>query len=210
MDINQMMRQTAQASLEAQLADATTAGDVDKVKAVTKQIADLAVQTAPKAPAFGDAEIKDVLNTKAPWFGTDPKKSAKAMEFMRNMDPKKFPTADAFAEAAIKAVDEEFKPPVQNNGDDEDPGEGEPEAGKPEAKTRKTDGPKEGEASPRQPRRQSGPWVKLSDAPADVQADVKRQADKFLNQKTTKEQREAFEKQALAVHYKKHQAKQGK
>ena len=215
MDLNMMMRQQAIGGLQTALDAAVTNGDTEAARKIADDLAKLAVSSAPKAPPFGDVEIKAELN-KQDWFGVDPKRSAKAMEFGKTMDPKKFATAEAFAGAIVKAVDEEFKPPAAAGaGEDADPEEDpeedkDPKAGEP--KPRKTDGPGEGEGTQRTIRRaNSGPWTKLADAPADVQKEIKRQADKFVSASASKEQREKFIGKALESHYASHQrAKAGK
>ncbi len=223
-----MMREQALSGLRTQLDAAVTNGDTEAARKVTDQIANLTLQTAPKAPPYGDAEIRTALD-KAPWFGTDPKKSGKAVEFGKTMDPKKFATAEAFAEAIIKAVDEEFKPagsaaPKGEEGEEE--GEEnetdeereereaeEAEAAKAARKTRRTDGPGEGDALNGRGaanRRSSGPWAKLTDAPADIQKEIKRQAEKFVPSTAKKEQRDKFITNALASHYAQFQRSKGK
>lgn len=215
MDLNQMLREQASVGLQTQLDQAVTNGDTEAARKISAQIATLAVSTAPKAPAYGDAEIRASLDAKAPWFGTDPKKSAKAVEFGKTMDPKKFASAEAFADAIVKAVDEEFKPAILAPKDDEDEdGEGDDADGEDEEekpvvrKARRTDGPGESDTNGRPRRGSTGPWEKLTDAPREIQAEVKRQADKFAPK--TKEGREAFVKRALEAHQRAHAAKQGK
>lgn len=219
-DLNTMMREQALAGLQTQLDTAVTNGDTEAARKVTDQIATLRVQTAPKAPPYGDAEIRGQLE-KAPWFGIDPKKSAKAVEFGKTMDPKKFATAELFAAALVKAVDEEFpaaggtarKEPPENETDEEreeretaeaEEAEAEAAAAAKKAK-RKTDGPGDDNLRGAANRRGSGPWAKLSDAPADVQKEVKRQAEKFVSGSATKEQRDKFIANALGSHYAQHQ-----
>jgi hypothetical protein len=216
MDLNTMMREQALSGLRTQLDAAVTNGDTEAARKVTDQIATLTVQTAPKAPPYGDAEIRGQLE-KAPWFGIDPKKSAKAVEFGKTMDPKKFATAELFAEALIKAVDAEFKPAgaapaageEDDAGADDDAGtDGDGTEEEPPAapkKPRKTDGPGDDNLRGATNRRGSGPWAKLSDAPADVQKEVKRQAEKFVSGNATKEQRDKFIAKALGSHYAQHQ-----
>lgn len=210
-ELNTMLREHALTGLQSQLDAAVTNGDTAAARKITDDIAKLAVSTAPKAPAFGGPDVYAQLEIKAPWYGVDPKKSAKAEELGKAMKLNKFPTAEAFADALIKAVDEEFKVTpaagVSEGGeDDEDPKDDEDEAGedgkKPVTK-RRTDGPGEGEAAGRAVRSKSGPWTKMSDAPGDVQKDVKRAADKFAPK--TKEGRAAFEAKALEAHYAQHQ-----
>lgn len=218
-DLGTMLREQATAGLQAKLDAAVTNGDMEAARKVSAEIASLAVQTAPKTPPYGDAEIRAQLD-KAPWFGIDPKKSAKAAEFGKTMDPKKFATAEAFAAELIKAVDEEFKPagktneePPENETDEERTAReaAEAEAAETGKKPRRTDGPGEGDAGAGRTRRtSSGPWTKLSDAPADVQKEVKRAADKFVPAAATKETREAYVTNALASHYNIHQQNKGK
>ena len=209
-DLNVMMREQARAGLQTQLDAAVTNGDTAAATKIAEDIAKLAVQSAPKAPPYGDVEIRAELE-KAPWFGIDPKKSAKAVEFGKTMNPKKFATAEAFAAALIKAVDEEFKPaaadpdPADDPEDDpaDDPAEADPPAGK---KKRATDAPGEGDAlgSRTATNRRTGPWTKLTDAPADVQKEIRRTADKFVSSTAPKEQREKFIANALESHYATH------
>jgi hypothetical protein len=217
MDLNVMMREQALSGLQAQLDTAVTNGDTVAARKISDDIAKLQVQTAPKAPPYGDAEIRGQLE-KAPWFGIDPKKSATAVEFGKTMDPKKFATAEAFAAALIKAVEEEFKPAAaaaEEGGDGEPGDEGTDEdAGtdedKPPKKPRKTDGPGDDVLRGATNRRGTGPWAKLSDAPPDVQKEIKRQADKFVSSSATKEQRDKFVANALGSHYAQHQRSKGK
>ena len=216
-DLNQMMREHAISGLQVQLDTAVTNGDTAAARKAADDLAKLAVTTAPKAPPFGQAEITAELD-KQTWFGIDPRKSAKAVELGKTMDPKKFATAAAFAEALVKAVDEEFKPggetkkPLEDETDEDREAREEAEAVAAEAeeakkKTRKTDGPGEGDTLNKGRRTASGPWTKISDAPADVQKEIKRQADKFVSAHATKEQKEVFITKALESHYAAHQRK---
>jgi hypothetical protein len=218
-ELNTMMREHAVAGLQAQLDAAVTNGDTAAARKISDDLAKLAVSTAPKAPPFGDAEIRAELN-KLEWFGVDPKKSGRAIALGKDMDPKKFPSAKAFADALIKAVDDELKPPVktaaegeEGDGEDEE-GDGEDEDAKAAAaakKPRKTDGPGEGDAGVRAAsNRRTGPWTKLADAPADIQKEIKRSADKFVPAGATKEQRESFVSKALESHYAAHVRAKGK
>lgn len=211
MDLNMMMREQARNGLQTQLDTAVTNGDTEAARKITDQIAQLAVANAPKAAPYGSDDIKAELN-KQDWFGVDPKKSAKAMEFGKTMDLAKFPTAAAFAAAVVKAVDEEFKPAKAAEpeeefeevqpGDETDPPTG--ADGKP--KPRKSDGPGEGDGTQRTIRRAtSGPWTKLADAPADIQKEIKRAADKFVPARAPKEQREGYIAKALESQYLIHQ-----
>lgn len=205
MDLNMMMREQARNGLQAQLDAAVTNGDTEAARKVAADIAKLEVSTAPKAAPYTPDDIRAELN-KQEWYGVDPKKSAKALEFGKTMDLAKFPTAAAFAAAVVKAVDEEFKPAAAAGaGEDDEPGD---DDDKGEAKPKKTDGPGEGDATNRSIRRTTnGPWTKLADAPADVQKEIKRSADKFVSAKATKEQRESFVAKALESQYLAHQRK---
>ena len=210
-DLNTMMRDQARAGLQVQLDTAVTNGDTEAARKITDQIAALAVQTAPKAPPYGDVEIRAALDKEA-WFGTDPKKSKAAMELGKNLDPKKFASAEAFAAAVVKAVEDEFKPATPVRSGDEDPenedpenedAENEPE--KPAKKGRRTDGPNSADSANRSARRASGPWTKLTDAPAAIQTEIKRAADKFVPANAAKERRESFIAKALESQYAIHQ-----
>ena len=205
-DLNTMMRDQARAGLQVQLDTAVTNGDTEAARKITDQIAALAVQTAPKAPPYGDVEIRAALDKQA-WFGTDPKKSKAAMELGKNLDPKKFASAEAFAAAVVKAVEDEFKPATPAKSGDEDPENEDPEnePEKPAKKPRRTDGPSSADSANRSGRRTSGPWTKLADAPAAIQAEIKRAADKFVRSNAPKEQRDAFIAKALESQYAIHQ-----
>jgi hypothetical protein len=221
MDLNMMLRQTARNGLEARLTQAVVDGDQEAAKKIAKEMSDLELQTAPKTPAYGDAEIRAELN-KLPWFGVDPRKSAKAMQYGKDLDPRKFSTAEAFAKAVADAVAEDFKPvsetpPKDEEGEGEgEEGEGEGEEGegegedgrdksKPGKPRKRTDGPGESEADGSRPRRTAGPWKKMSDAPPTVQAEIRRTATKLLGARATEDQRKAFEARALQGHYAAHQ-----
>lgn len=220
-DLNVMMREQALTGLNRELDEAVTNGDAEAARKVTDKIARLAVASAPKAPAFNDADITAELE-KADWFGVDPEKSAKVVEYGKTMNPKKFGTAAEFAKALIKAVEDKFKPaaPAAGEGaddegtdgegtDDDAAGDDEGE-GKPAPKKRRTDGPGEGDANARGVARRSGPWTKLSDAPANIQAEINRTANKLLSSSAPKEQREKFVTRALESHYAQHQRTKGK
>jgi hypothetical protein len=210
MDLNMMLRQTARSGLEAKLAQAVVDGDQEAAKKIAKEMSDLELQTAPKAPPYGDAEIRAELN-KLPWFGVDPRKSAKAMQYGKDLDPRKFSTAEAFAKAVAEAVEQDFKPasetPPKDDEEEEDEDEKEEEEeeesdgkDKPEPRKR-TDGPGENDADGSRPRRASGPWKKMSDAPPAVQTEIRRTMTKLLGARTTEDQRKAFETRALESHY---------
>jgi len=221
-DLATMMRDQAVRGLQAQLDAAVTEGNTEAARKISDDIAKLAVSTAPKAAPYGDAEIRGHLDKQA-WFGTDPKRSAKALEFGKTMDPKKFSTAEAFATAIVKAVDEEFKPAATpkkdvdadddpaadddpDTDDDPDADDAEGKSKKPDKSRRRTDAPGEADATNRTPRRaSSGPWTKLSEAPKEVQAEIKRSADKFVPANAPKERRETYIAKALESHYAMHQ-----
>ena len=216
-DLNVMMREHARAGLQTQLDAAVTNGDTEAARKVAADIAKLEVSAAPKAPPYGDVEIKAALETKAAWFGVDPKKSGLALQLGKDMNPKKFASAEDFADALIKAVEDEVKPagkvaPVvdENETDEEKEAREAAEAEAAEAAAaakgkRKTDGPGEGDlGGARAPRAKSGPWTKLADAPSDVQKEIKRVSDKFVSPGAPKEQRENFINKALEGHYARH------
>jgi hypothetical protein len=211
MDLNMMMREQATMSLQTQLDAAVTAGDTEAARKVSEKISQLAVANAPKPPAYTEMEIRQHLEAKAAWFGTDPEKSAKAAEFGKTMNPRKFATAEAFADALIAAVDKKFTPtaPAKDPAEIEDPIDdnegGEPAAAKP----RKTDAPGENEAGRAPARRTSNAvWEKLTDAPPEVRKEVTRVADKF-GPKDDKG-REKYVKTLLATHHRMAQQKKGK
>lgn len=217
-DLNVMMREQAMTGLQTQLDTAVTNGDTAAARRVSEQIAALSVQTAPKSLPFTDADVKAELD-KQDWFGVDPKKSAKVIEYGKTMDPKKFGTAAAFAAAILKAVNDEFTPPAAGKKDppenetDEDREDREAreatEAEEAEAAAAKktgkkiTDGPGEGDTmnARRATGAAKGPWAKLADAPADVQKEIKRTADKMVPAGAPKETREKFIATSLLTHY---------
>lgn len=220
-DLNVAIREQAVLGLQTQLDNAVTNGDAVAARKIADDLAKLAVSTAPKAPPFTGRDVYAVLDSKAPWYGIDPKKSAKAEELGKSMMMAKFPSAEAFADALIKAVDDEFKPASGRTvaeGDDDGEGgaadEGEDDAEPapaPAPKPRKTDGPGEGDGTQRPVvRRTTGPWTKLADAPADIQKEVKRQTDKLVSASAPKEQREKFIRGALEAHYAAHVRAKGK
>jgi hypothetical protein len=186
-----------QTNLTHALDSAVQAGDINAARNATKQIAELAASSAKPAvkPVFTNVDIKNALKEKAPWFGTDPRRSAKAVEFGKNMEPESFKSADDFAEAVIKAVDEEFKPVPTT---EDEPEEREPEEEKTARK--KTDAPSADTGRSATRARSNGPWTKLADAPKDVADIVKSQADKFTRN-ASKEQREKFISNALSTAY---------
>ncbi len=201
-DLTTMLHKQVQENLTRSLDAAVQAGDIAAARNATKQIAELALSTAPapKKPKLADADIREALKTKAPWFGTDPRKSAKAVEFGKNMDPESFSTAEAFADAVVKAVDEEFKPVKEDEPiDDDEPAEDEEKEEKPVAR-KKTDAPTGDTGRSASRGKSSGPWAKLSDAPKDVAERIKGQADKFTRN-SPKEARDKFISMALGSAY---------
>jgi len=222
-DLATMMRDQARAGLQIQLDAAVTEGNTESARRIAADLAKLEVSTTPKAPPYGDTEIRSHLDKQA-WFGTDPKRSAKAIEFGKTMDPKKFATAEAFAAAIVKAVDDEFKPAgapkkeedaTETDEEREEREAAEAEAaeaaGKEKPVRRRTDAPGDADAAGRASRRAtSGPWTKLTDAPKEVQAEIKRSADKFVPANAPKERRETFIAKALESQYAMHQRKAGK
>lgn len=218
-DFNVMLREQARTGLQTQLDAAVTNGDTETARKVTADLEKLAVSTAPKPPAFNNEDIKAELDKQA-WFGIDPRKSAKVVELGKTMDPKKFATAAAFAEALVKAVDEEFKPagravePPENETDEErearETEEQEAAEAAKAAKPRRTDGPNDSDTAGNRARRSAGPWTKLTDAPPDIQKEIKRTADRFVSSTAPKEQRDKFIAKALESHYATHQRTKGK
>jgi hypothetical protein len=220
MDLNMMMREQARAGLQAQLDRAVTDGDTAAATKIADDIAKLALSTAPKALAYGADDIKAEMD-KLPWFGVDAKKSARAMELGKHMDPKKFASAELFAAALVKAVEDDMKPAstaAADDGDDEEAEEDEEteddeeDEKKPAPRRKRTDGPRDGDNPGGSGTRAAsrGPWTKMSDAPADVQKEIKRSEGKFLSSNASKEQRETFVKKALESHYQTHQRNKGK
>ncbi len=214
-DLNVMLLEHAKSGLQAELDTAVTNGDTEGARKIADKISALNSAAAPKpSTAYGDAEIRAELN-KLPWFGVDPKKSGRTIELGKTMDPKKFGTAAEFTAALVKAVDEEFKPapkePPEGETDEEREAREAEEAEAAAAKAKKpraSDGPADGDAAGTRTRRASGPWTKMSDAPADVQKEINRTADKFAPK--TKEGREKFVAKALDAHYSKAQLAKGK
>lgn len=218
-DLNVMLLEHAKSGLQAELDTAVTNGDTEAARKVADRISALNSAAAPKpSTAYGDTEIRVELN-KLPWFGVDPKKSGRTIELGKTMDPKKFGNAADFTAALVKVVDEEFKTAVKNPPENETDEEREARETKEEAdaataakekKPRASDGPSDGDTNgaARTRRTATGPWVKMSDAPADVQKEINRTADKFAPK--TKEGREKYVAKALEAHYNKAQLAKGK
>ncbi len=208
-DMNTLLRNQLNASLTGQLNAAVQAGDIAAAHNATKAIAELAVANVPQqaaaaGPKFSNDDIRKTMQTKAPWFGTDPRRSAKAVEFAKNMEPTAFATVEAFSDALIKAVDDEFKPATEKVDQEiEEDTEEKNEKEKPVTRKR-TDAP--GGDTGRSASRVggSGPWGKLSDAPKETADLIRTQADKFTR---TKEARDKFITTALGVAYTDNQRK---
>lgn len=206
MDMATLLRTQLNHTLTNQLNQAVQAGDIQAAHAATKQIAELAVATTapPKAaegPKFSTEDIKKTMNAKAPWFGVDPKRSAKAVEFAKNMEPTAFKTVEEFADTLIKAVDEDFAPAKQEEVEEtEDEEKKEPVARK------KTDAPSGDTGRSAISSRSSGPWAKLSDAPKETADLIRKQADKFVRDEDKKK---VYIATALGVAYADHQRKTG-
>jgi hypothetical protein len=217
MDMAEMLRSQMQSTLTTQLDAAVQAGDIAAARKASDDLQKLAgTVQKPAAPAFSNADIRAQLKAKATWFGIDPRKSAKAIEYGKTMEPDAFKSAGEFADALIKAVEEDFKvAPAAGDGTGEGAGDGTGEGAgdgagegtgegegeqKPAAARRRTDAPS-GEGGGRgAPRRASGPWTKLADAPKEVADQIKAQADKFTRN-ASKEQRDKFITNALDVAY---------
>jgi hypothetical protein len=213
-ELNVMLLEHAKSGAQAELDTAVTNGDTEAARKAADKISALNAAAAPApSTAYGDKEIRAELNKQA-WFGIDPKKSARTIELGKNMDPKKFGTAAEFTAALVKIVDEEFKvkPAAEGEGDGEGEGEGDGEGEgekKPEKKPRASDGPGDGDTGGnRTPRRASGPWTKMSDAPADIQKEINRTADKFAPK--TKEGREKYIAKSLEAQYNRAQLNKAK
>lgn len=199
-ELENMLRTQMQSSLNYALDSAVQAGDIAAARKATQQLFEFNKAQGNSGPKFTNADIRSALKDKAPWFGVDPRRSARAVEFGKNMEPESFKSADAFAEKIVEEIEKEFeeedepeaKPVKVEDNEDEDEDEKKPVR-------RKTDAPS-GNMSRAVPRRSSGPWVKLSDAPREVADQIKASADKFTRN-ATKEQREKYLTTALGAAY---------
>jgi hypothetical protein len=195
-DLEVMLRNQIQNNLTYALDSAVQAGDIQAARKATQQLAELHLKNVKSSnvPQYSNADIRAVMQAKASWFGVDPRRSAKAVEFGKNMEPSAFKSAEAFAEALIKAVNNEFE-------EGEEVEEEEVEEEEPEKKVvrKRTDAPS-GEGARAIPRRSSGPWTKLSEAPRDVADTIKAAAEKFTRN-ATKEQKEKYVATALGTAY---------
>jgi hypothetical protein len=186
-----------QANLVHALDSAVQVGDINAARKATQGLSELAITQAKNAnPQFTNADIRAALKVKAPWFGVDPRRSARAVEFGKNMEPQSFKSADAFADELIRAIAEEFEMEEPEPEEDDEEKEENKEN---KIARRKTDAPS-GEITRAVPRRSSGPWAKLSDAPKDVADTIKNAADKFTRN-ASKEQREKYIATALGTAY---------
>lgn len=202
-DLEAMLHNQIQANLTHALDSAVQVGDIQAARRATQQLSELALKNAKEAPVqFTNADIRASLKVKAPWFGVDPRRSSRAIEFGKNMDPQSFKSADEFADKLIEAIDEEFE---KRENEEENESE---EKEEPKVARKKTDAPS-GEGGRAVPRRSSGPWVKLSDAPKEVSDQIKHSADKFTRN-YTKEQRDKYIATALGTAYAADQRAKGK
>lgn len=191
-DVQALIHAQMQNNLVRALDSAVQVGDINAARNATRQLSEIAIEQAKKAaPQFTTADIRASLKVKAPWFGVDPRRSAKAVEFGKNMEPQSFKSADEFAEELIRSVDEEFETVTEEHEEDEEPEK--------KVVRKKTDAPS-GDTARAIPRRSSGPWMKLSDAPKDTADQIKASADKFTRN-ATKEQRDKYIATALATAY---------
>jgi len=208
-DLHTIIQQQTRTNMQTRLNEAVTNGDQEAAQKIANELAQFEVKSAPKAPPYGQDEIRAELD-KLEWFGVDPKKSQRAIELGRNLNLKKFATAEAFAKAIIDAVEAEFKPAKADDVEPDDQEDEELEDKEEKIKTvkkRRSDGPGENDSAGRPARRASGPWTKISDAPPEIQKDIKRQADKFVKPTAAKEVRDRYIADALGVHYAIHQRK---
>lgn len=210
-DMATLMRNQLNASLTNQLNAAVQAGDIAAAHAATKSIAELAVSSVPQqaaatGPKFSNDDIRKTMQAKAAWFGIDPRRSAKAVEFAKNMEPSAFETVEKFSDALIKAVDDEFKPTTEKADKEAEEDIEEEIEEKPSVARKKTDAPTGDTGRSGTAGKSSGPWGKLSDAPKETADLIKRQAEKFAR---TEEARKKFIMTALGVAYADHQRKAG-
>jgi hypothetical protein len=200
-DVEALIHSQQQNMLAHALDSAVQAGDINAARNATRQLSEIAIKQAKKvAPQFTNSDIREVLKTKAPWFGVDPRRSAKAVEFGKNMEPQSFKSAEEFANELIRAVDEEFETVTEETEDEEIE---EPK----KVARKKTDAPSETVRAI--PRRSNGPWTKLGDAPKDIADQIKVSADKFTRN-ATKEQRDKYIATALGTAYAADQRTKGK
>ena len=198
-DLETLYRNQVQANLVRNLDSAVQAGDIQAARRATQELSAYALHAAKNiTPAFSNTDIREALKTKAPWFGVDPRRSARAIEYGKNMEPARFKSAEEFADKIIEEITEEFDP--QPEDDEEEPKK---------IVRKKTDAPS-GDAARAIPRRASlGTWTRLSDAPRDIADQIKRSTEKFTRN-ATKEQRDKFISTALERAYAVEQQARGK
>jgi hypothetical protein len=195
-DLEVMLRNQVHANLTHALDSAVQAGDIKAAREATQRLQDFALKTIKSAPVqFTNTDIRAAIKAKASWFGVDPRRSAKAVEFGKNMEPESFKSAEDFAEAVIEAVEDEFE--AGDRPDEEKEEKEEKEERKTER--RKTDAPST-EGNRTSSRRTSGPWIKLADAPKEISDQIKSAAEKFTRN-ATKEQKDKYIATALGTAY---------
>lgn len=226
-DLSTMLRQQMQKGLETSLDAAVQAGDIQAARKATKDILDLSLAEArltsagKKAPT--PAEIKAAVTAKADWFGVDPRKTAKAMELAKMMDPARFESAEAFATALLKTLDDEGKS-AADPGEDEDDEDNDPDSEGGDI----DDEDEGGTARQRRPRKErkngtpvtelnagtrgsgAGPNLRRAFETGDVKAlpktaqdDIKAKAEKFVRTGTKEQiekQRATFVANAVKAH----------
>lgn len=206
-DLATMLRQQLQNNLQASLDSAVQAGDINAARKASKDILDLNLaearaSTAVKAAPTKD-EIKKAVTAKAPWFGVDPKKSAKALELAKMMDPERFETADAFADALLKSVAEDEagtgKAADEDDEDEDSEDDEDAEAARREARRKnrqnKTPGTELAEggrgAGGSSNLRRAMETGDIKSLPKDAADEIKKSASKFAS-RGNEEQRKAF------------------
>jgi hypothetical protein len=202
-DLQQMMRNKIHNDLLGRLDYATQSGDIQAARQAAAQLADFTAKNRPPdVPAFTNADVRAAIKAKAEWFGVDPRKSAKVVEFGKNMEPASFKSAEEFADRIIKEVEKEYEE-ADEEPDEEEEEEDEDEKLEKELKKvarKKTDAPSSSGARALPRRASSGPWTKLSDAPKEIAQQIKAQADKFTRN-ATEEQRKKYIATALGTAY---------
>lgn len=223
-DLATMLKQQMQNTLTAQLDSAVQAGDIAAARKAAQAVSELAVASVPrtsgKSVPTTDA-IKAALMAKADWFGVDPRKSAKAVELGKMMDPSRFETAEAFADSLLKEIEKDEK--AAGKDDDNEDGEddenqdgedGESEDAEAEAaaekrrEARRNDKRRDGTAgrelnvggrsAPGNSLRQAFETGDIKHLPRSVADEIKKTADKFARN-ATKEQKAAFIKNAVTA-----------
>jgi hypothetical protein len=145
-DLATMLRNQMQQTLQNSLDTAVQAGDINAARNATKQILDLNLAEARSGSAAKKVpskdEIKAAVAAKADWFGVDPRKTAKAVELGKMMDPERFDSAEAFATALLKSLDDEATAAAAAGKSDDEDGDDDEDDGKDGAED-------EGERQPR-------------------------------------------------------------